>query len=616
MRRIQFFSLFKLSLFLIYLVFGLGVFGVFVNSLEGAGSSVDFSSVLTVGNAIPIVSSVVLNSGNDIVLTGNATTSILVSAALTDYNGCSEILGGTSTILVFRSGVGSSTCLSSQDNLNCYKVASFSVTSSCQSDITINATATVDIYYFAQATDASSSFEGENWVANFRITDSNGSSSAPVDSGGVELLTLTAIDRATSSINYGALDASSTTGGVNQELPLNNVGNSSATISVYGTALVSGSNFISTSSQHYATSTFYFGGGESSLSDVATTISGLILLPRVSLVNDLGGWAETEALPDEPERASYAHDSNYIYKVGGWDASKNPTSTVRYASFNSDGTIGSWVNTAQLSNARDSHASVVSNGYLYVIAGDGFLPNLEYGQISATGSIVSWSSDNGPPETELDSFPAVVDKGYLYVIGGKVLGDNIDRVSYTQLNFDGSVGDWALNTALPSVLGNSAAVVYEGRIYVIGGEDASGVTSTVIFSEVNSDGTLSSWTNTTALPVGRKDHGVVAEDGYIYVMGGATATSSVIYAPINANGTVGAWSDLESLPVSRDKMAALANKGYLYGLPNSGTTSTVLYSWINNAQSRQSTFWGLNVSIAAAPGTYAGVNTFMASYAP
>jgi hypothetical protein len=229
---------------------------------------------------------VVVNNGNAIGLIANATQTISVSATVTDSNGCADLLGGSSTIILYRSGFSSSSCFSGgTNNLNCYVNTAYDATSSCINGTQLNVTSTFQVYYFAQATDASSSFSGQTWKATIIQRDSS-NSTGTLDSNGVSLNTLTAINVTTSSVNYGSLSASSTTGGVNQVATTTNAGNSTTTLQVYANpTLTSGPNTISTSSQHYATSSFTFGGAEQQLSGSAATVSGFILTAPTSTTN-------------------------------------------------------------------------------------------------------------------------------------------------------------------------------------------------------------------------------------------------------------------------------------------------------------------------------------------
>jgi hypothetical protein len=256
------------------------------------GSTV--TSTVTVGAAAPVISSVniyTVAGGNNpatITLTANATTSISVNATISDNNGCSEITGGTTTILLYRSGVSSSTCLTTPNNLNCYTATAFTASSTCSGG-SVNVTTTFGVYYFAQATDGSSSFPGQNWLATINFTtpdNTTGTADSTHTTSTNILATVTALNITTSSINYGLLQASSTTGSVNQITTSTNAGNSSTSLQLSAQAtLSSGVNVIATSSQGYSTSTFTYPGNSTALSASPATVSGFLLTSPTTTTN-------------------------------------------------------------------------------------------------------------------------------------------------------------------------------------------------------------------------------------------------------------------------------------------------------------------------------------------
>ncbi len=232
----------------------------------------------------PTVTNVVLNNGSAITLTANTTTAVSVNATITDTDGCSDVTGGTTTVMIYRSGIGSSTCMTTTNDANCYRASAFTASSTCSSNLT-NTTTTFNVYYFANATDASSSYEAQNWKATVVFKDSTNVTGTG-DATGQELNTLVAINVTTSTINYGTLSASSTTGGTNQIATTTNAGNASTTLKLSAIrTLVSGSNAIPTSSQRYATSSFTFPGLAVQLTDVATAVSGFFLTAPTSTTN-------------------------------------------------------------------------------------------------------------------------------------------------------------------------------------------------------------------------------------------------------------------------------------------------------------------------------------------
>lgn len=227
-------------------------------------SCIAFNSVT---NYAPSVSAVSLNGGNALTLTANATTSFSINYSVTDPNGCSNIASVTST--AFRTGVAGAcaTANPATDNRNCY-LSVVNSTSSC-AGTNYNETDTVALYYFADSTGiTTSSYPTQHWEAYATVL-SNSGLTASATSSNVDVNVLSAINvtGATSSvINYGALSQNANTGSVNQTTTVQNAGNSSTTLQIYASqVLTSGTSTIPAAYQHYATSSFTFGGNEQQL---------------------------------------------------------------------------------------------------------------------------------------------------------------------------------------------------------------------------------------------------------------------------------------------------------------------------------------------------------------
>jgi hypothetical protein len=265
----------------------------------------NLTSQVVVGSAAPTITGVSVNGGSPITLTANATTSIAVNATITDANGCSEITGGTTTILLYRSGVTSSTCIGTPNNANCYTATVFTASSTCSGGV-VNTTTTFGLYYFAQATDASSSFSTSTWLATVKFNTIDNTTGS-TDSAGVNLNTLTAINVTTSSINYGTITANSNTGSTNQPTLVTNAGNSSSSLQLSAAAtLTSGGNSIATSSQVYSTSTFTYPGTSTALSASAVTVAGFVLTNPTSTSNVSGTIYWGLSVPNATPSGTYS----------------------------------------------------------------------------------------------------------------------------------------------------------------------------------------------------------------------------------------------------------------------------------------------------------------------
>lgn len=110
---------------------------------------------------------------------------------------------------------------------------------------------------------------------------------------------------------------------------------------------------------------------------------------------------------------------------------------------------------------------------------------------------------------------------------------------------------------LPSSgLWGHAAVYYNGRIYVSGGNDGSnGATNGVYFTSINTNHTLANWTSSGALPSKRYSHAMTQLNGYLYVIGGIddqfNVTKTVYKALVNdSNGTLSSWTATNDLPIA------------------------------------------------------------------
>ena len=585
----------------------------FLSPVRVAEGGTTVTSMLTVLGID--ISAVILNHGNPITLNTDATTSVDINYTISGGS-CAAVETGKSTSTAFRFGVANACATGNPEvkTLNCYNRAS-RVTSTCSSG-SFNVTDTVEIWYFSDATDSSSSYPNEHWEAFVVAADSSGNSSNATSSA-VELNSLLAIDVTTSTIDYGSMAPSSTTSSTNQIATVKNAGNSSTTLQISGTALTAGANSIATSSQHYATSTFTFGGAEQSLSGSAAAVSGFTI-PRPPLD---ARWATTTPLPSVIYQHSAVVNNGFIYTTGGYDGAV--TSTVYFAPISSTNSVGAWATTTPLPRAIYLHSAVVNNGFIYTTGGyDGAVTSTVYfAPISSTNSVGAWATTT-PLPTAVYQHSAVVNNGFIYTTGGCNAGTCsaiTSTVYFAPISSTNSVGAWATTTPLPSAIYGHSAVVNNGFIYTTGG-CATGAgqcpTSTVFFAPISATNSVGAWATTTPLPDRLRLHSAVVNNGFIYTTGGYTgsATSAVLFAPISATNSVGAWATTTPLPSAIYYHSAVVNNGFIYttGGYAGAATSTVLFA---SAASRD-TYWGVSVPAGTASSSYTGTNTFTAVFAP
>ena len=301
------------------------------------------------------------------------------------------------------------------------------------------------------------------------------------------------------------------------------------------------------------------------------------------------GWSSTQALPYAVDAFGSAAYNGYLYVAGGYLGGTTYTSTVLFAPINGNGTVGSWTPTKALPFTPNNPGMAVYNGYLYLIGGavgsGGTTSTVLYAPINATGSLGAWTVTQALPFTNEPGNGVAVYNGYLYTVGGLIstAGVRTSTVLYAPINATGSLGAWTVTHALPSKVQSNGAVAYGGYLYSAGGYNGSADTSTVLFAQINGDGTIGAWTPTQALPYTEEGFPAVAYRGYIYGMGnfaaGIADTSTTLDALINANGTLGSWTSTRALPYAADSFGSAAYNGYLYAIGGfvSNFTSTVLY---------------------------------------
>ena len=240
------------KIYAVSVVMALGILGAFgaLQFVLADGSS----TAVVVQNAAPSVSAVDLTA-NPITLTENTSTTVTITATVTDSNGWDDVFtSGTILATVYRSGLAATSSCSADEN-NCYRnvpLAEVGNTCTGGSDTTGDASGTIPLWYFAEATDASSTYPTETWQVAVTARDATGDSGTSTDSTPPELNSLYALN-VTSAINFGTVPPGTNTGATNQPATTTNTGNFKIDIEFSGTDMSSGGNTLTAAQQKYAT---------------------------------------------------------------------------------------------------------------------------------------------------------------------------------------------------------------------------------------------------------------------------------------------------------------------------------------------------------------------------
>ena len=304
-----------------------------------------------------------------------------------------------------------------------------------------------------------------------------------------------------------------------------------------------------------------------------------------------------------PQAAVY---NGNVYFFGGSDSStiENDTNRMKLNNIGSGSPL-SWGTTSNsFTTARAQHASVILNGYIYVIGGvdtsNNAIATVYFAQLKSDSTVLgNWQQTSSLP-VGLYRHASATYNGYIYTLGGQSSPLN-NQVYYAKPNSDGTIpasgsGAWMLDTgtSFTTARGEAGAVAYNGYLYLVGGRNGGGLND-VQYAPLNGgDGSVGTWQATTSFTTGRRSHATVLYKGFIYILGGcadntASCTTSgailndVQYSQIQPDGTLGAWKVSQSLSMQKWLATSVAYNGYLYsfGGNDSPSVSQLEYAPIN-----------------------------------
>jgi N-acetylneuraminic acid mutarotase len=310
----------------------------------------------------------------------------------------------------------------------------------------------------------------------------------------------------------------------------------------------------------------------------------------------LNSWqTNTNNLPTALSNVSSASYNGYTYVVGGGQT------TVYLAQLNANGSTGSWqTNTNALPASLYNPSVVTNNGYIYVIGGNtsggASQSTVYYAQLTSSGQTGAWQTNTNALPSALSYTTAVTNNGYIYVMGGatSTSATPSTTIYYAALNANGSTGSWQTNSSnpLPVGLNYATSTVYNGYVYILGGDSTSATTdstpkSTVYYAALTTTGATGTWTSETTLPHVIESASSAIENGYLYLIGGDTSggdanSSYVVYeTPIsNINGSIGSWgTDTQmNLPQAVESAGSSIYNGYIYIIGGSNSSGSLSLS--------------------------------------
>ena len=284
----------------------------------------------------------------------------------------------------------------------------------------------------------------------------------------------------------------------------------------------------------------------------------------------LGAWTTETALPFVLTGFRTIVTKNRAFVIGGYNGS-NPY-VILSAPLDASGNVGAWSYSATLPANISNHAVLVYNSKVYLICSyNGNAIAIYTAPINTDGTLGSWTLEltNGVAGsgTLINNTCVFVTKNRIYICGGHDDNTWTNKCYYISIASNGTLSTPVVTNSLPAALGASCCVTTKNRVYLLGGIDSSNVCNTVYTAPINADGSIGSWSGSTALPVTMYGASAVVTNTDVYILSGTNSSTNTYRAPINADGTLGTWVTGVKLPAlgySTDAFIT-GNKVYTFG---------------------------------------------------
>lgn len=253
---------------------------------------------------------------------------------------------------------------------------------------------------------------------------------------------------------------------------------------------------------------YILGGGNGAGSYYAT-----VQYAQINADGSLGSWQTTTSFTNGRNYLGAIAYNGRVYILGGWNGSTD-YNDVQYASFNTDGSLGSWQTTTSFPYARDSHSVVAYNGYIYVLGGTNsgnstYYHDVQYASVNANGSLGAWNGAGTSFSTGRAGFGAQVVNGSLFVLGGYTGSTYLGDVQYASIASIARMGRYSKLIDLGSAY-NVISIAYNG---VLPGGNAA-----ISYRAASASGVFSSYGSSTAIAGAIGCIGAATNTRYLLVM--------------------------------------------------------------------------------------------------
>lgn len=230
-------------------------------------------------------------------------------------------------------------------------------------------------------------------------------------------------------------------------------------------------------------------------------------------------------LTKNQKSASCVCDMN-IYDIGGL-ISNTPTKSVRYCNVG-DETVQVGID---LPVALSSAEACAVDSDIYLIGGLSTKTEKTVYKLPVNGS--KWEVKN-PMQTARYDFGAIYTNGRIFVFGGFDGTNYLDSIEI----YDPATDMWEYcSTTLPYGVKSPSVAVYKDRVYIFGGENATGQLNKVLSFGVNDH----TYLELDAMPVALTESSVVTHNDKILLVGGYNTATGALDSVLEFDLTTGTW---------------------------------------------------------------------------
>jgi hypothetical protein len=286
------------------------------------------------------------------------------------------------------------------------------------------------------------------------------------------------------------------------------------------------------------------------------------------------GWRDASSLQGPRAGAATVVVNGYIYVIGGVNG-RNFVRLTEYTKINDDGSLSPWKETALLNEERGFIDAVARDGYIYVVGGGNgpngknLLRSVERAKVNEDGSLSAWQTMQSGMVMPRRCSKTVIKGNFIYALGG-FAGALLDNVERAEILSNGELGPWSIEEATMTIprYVNSVKASH-GNTYVIGGHDQMkgvGITN-VEWAIPSEQGGVKDWKATSNMQVGRYGLASAGHGNSIYAIGGLTGLeylNSIEVANIQKNGELSPWRFTTPLSEPRATFSVVAYKDWIY----------------------------------------------------